>query len=63
MAAKREKPEDCALKYRRIMVLQGQCKSVQEAVRQFGVTVQTYLIDPINPTLAHQCRRGRLTAS
>ena len=42
MAGKREKPEDIALKLRQVEVLQGQGKSVQEAVRQIGVTVQTY---------------------
>ena len=41
MAGKREKPEDIALKLRQVEVLQGQGKSVQEAVRQVGVTVQT----------------------
>lgn len=39
---KREKPEDIVLKLRQVEVLQGQGKSVQEAVRQIGVTVQTY---------------------
>jgi len=34
MAGKRDKPEE--------IVLQVQRKSVQEAVRQIGVTVQTY---------------------
>jgi len=42
MAGKREKPEDVVLKLRQVEVLQGQGKSVQEAVRQIGVTVQTY---------------------
>ena len=42
MASKREKPEDIVLKLRQVEVLQGQGKSVQEAVRQIGVTVQTY---------------------
>jgi putative transposase len=42
MAGKREKPEDIVLKLRQVEVLQGQGKSVQEAVRQIGVTVQTY---------------------
>ena len=42
MAGKREKPEDIVLKVRQVEVLQGQGKSVQEAVRQIGVTVQTY---------------------
>ena len=30
------------MKLRQVEVLQGQSKSVQEAVRQIGVTVQTY---------------------
>ena len=42
MAGKREKPEDIVLKLRRVEVLLGQGKSVQEVVRQIGVTVQTY---------------------
>jgi putative transposase len=42
MAEKREKPEDIVLKLRQIEVLQGQGKSVSEAVRQIGVTIQTY---------------------
>jgi transposase-like protein len=42
MAGKREKPEEIVLKLRQVEVLQGQGKSVQEAVRQNGVTVQTY---------------------
>ena len=42
MAGKREKPEDIVLKLRQVGVLQGQGKSVQEAIRQIGVTVQTY---------------------
>ena len=42
MAGKREKPEDIVLKLRQVEVLQGQGMSVPEAVRQIGVTVQTY---------------------
>jgi putative transposase len=42
MAGKREKPEDIVWKLRQVKVLQGQGKSVQGAVRQIGVTVQTY---------------------
>ncbi len=42
MAGSREKPEDIVLKLRQVEVLQGQGKSVQEAMRQIGVTVQTY---------------------
>ena len=42
MAGKREKPEDIVLKLRQVEVLQGQGKSVSEAVRQIGVTVQIY---------------------
>jgi putative transposase len=41
VAGKRKKPEDIVLKLRQVEVLHGQCKSVQEAVRQIGVTVQT----------------------
>jgi putative transposase len=42
MAGKREKAEDIVLKLRQVDVLQGQGKSVSEAVRQIGVTQQTY---------------------
>jgi transposase-like protein len=42
MVGKREKPEDIVLKLRQVEVLQGQGGSVSEAVRQIGVTVQTY---------------------
>lgn len=42
MAGKREKPEDILLKLRQVEVLEGQGRSVSEAVRQIGVTVQTY---------------------
>jgi putative transposase len=42
MAGKREKPEDIVLKLRQVQVLKGQGKSVSEAVRQIGVTIQTY---------------------
>ena len=42
MAGKREKPEDIVLKLRQVEVLQGQGSSVSEAVRQIGVTIQTY---------------------
>jgi putative transposase len=41
VAGKREKPEEIALKLRQAEVLQGQGKSVQGAVHQIGVTVQT----------------------
>jgi putative transposase len=42
MEGKREKAEDIVLKLRQVEVLQGQGKSVSEAVRQIGVTQQTY---------------------
>ena len=42
MAGKREKAEAIVLKLRQVEVLQGQGKSVSEAVRQIGVTQQTY---------------------
>lgn len=41
MAGKREKPEGIVLKLREVEVLQGQGKSVSEAVRQIGMTSQT----------------------
>jgi transposase len=42
MAGKQEKPKDIVLRLRQVEVLHGQGKSVSEAVRQIGVTVQTY---------------------
>ena len=42
MAGKRERPEDIVMKLRQVEVLQGQGMSVAEAVRQVGVTQQTY---------------------
>ncbi len=42
MAGKREKPEDVVLKLRQVEVLQGQAMGIAEAVRQIGVSQQTY---------------------
>ena len=42
MGGKREKPKDIILKLRQVEVLQGQGKPLADAVRQIGVTVQTY---------------------
>ena len=42
MGGKREKPEDIVLKLRQVEVTQGQGKPLADAVRQIGVTVQTY---------------------
>ena len=42
MAGKRDKPEEIIVKLRQVEVLQGQGMSVADAVRQIGVTVQTY---------------------
>ena len=42
MAGKREKPEDIVLKLRQVEVLQGQGQSVGDAVRQVGITQQSY---------------------
>ncbi|SFD50078.1 Transposase [Sulfitobacter brevis] len=42
MAEQREKPKDIELKLRQVEVLQGQGKSVSEAVPQIGVTIHTY---------------------
>jgi transposase-like protein len=42
MAGKRDKPEDVVLKLRQVEVLQGQGIAVADAVRQIGVTQQTY---------------------
>ncbi len=42
MAGKREKPEEIVSKLRQAEVLQGQGMTVSEAVRQIGVTQQTY---------------------
>jgi transposase-like protein len=42
MAGKREKPEDIVAKLRQVEVLQGQGMTIADAVRQIGVTEQTY---------------------
>ena len=42
MAGRRDKPEEIVTKLRQIEVLQGQGKPIADAVRQIGVTVQTY---------------------
>jgi putative transposase len=42
MAGKRDKPEEIMLKFRQVEVLQGQGMTISEAVRQIGVTIQTY---------------------
>jgi len=42
MCGKLKKPEDIVLKPRQVEVLQGQGKPLADAVRQIGVTVQTY---------------------
>jgi transposase-like protein len=42
MAGKRDKPEEIITKLRQVEVLQGQGMSVADAVRQIGVTQQTF---------------------
>lgn len=42
MAGKREKPEDIVLKLRQVEVLHGQGAAVADAVRQVGITQQSY---------------------
>lgn len=42
MAGKRDKPEEIVLKLRQFEVLQGQGRSIADAVRQIGVTQNTY---------------------
>ena len=42
MAGKREKPEEIVSKLRQVEVLQGQGATIAEAVRQVGVTQQTF---------------------
>ena len=42
MSGKRDKPEEIVAKLRQVEVLQGQGMSVADAVRQIGVTEQTY---------------------
>ena len=42
MTVRREKAEHIVMKLRQVEVLQGQGKSVSDAVRHIGVTVQTY---------------------
>jgi ACT domain-containing protein len=42
MSGKRPKPEDIVSKLRQVEVLQGQGMSIADAVRQIGITQQTY---------------------
>ena len=42
MAGKRPKPEEIVSNLRQVEVLQGQGMSIADAVRQIGVTQQTY---------------------
>jgi len=42
MAGRRPKPEEIVSKLRQVEVLQGQGMSIADAVRQIGVTQQTY---------------------
>ena len=42
MTVRRENSDDIVMKLRQVEVLQGQGKSVSDAVRHIGVTVQTY---------------------
>ena len=42
MSGKRQKPEEIVSKLRQVEVLQGQGMSIADAVRQIGVTLQTY---------------------
>ena len=42
MAGKREKPEEIVSKLRQVEVLQGQGMTIAGAVRQIGVTQQTF---------------------
>ena len=42
MAGKRDKPEEIVSKLRQVEVLQGQGKTIADAVRQIGATEQTY---------------------
>ena len=42
MGSKRPKPEEIVSKLRQVEVLQGQGMSIADAVRQIGVTQQTY---------------------
>ena len=42
MAGKLEKPEEIVSKLRQVEVLQGQGMTISDAVRQIGVTQQTF---------------------
>ena len=42
MSGKREKPEEIVSKLRQVKVLQGQGMTIGDAVRQIGVTQQTF---------------------
>ena len=47
MAGKREKPEEIVSKLRQVEVLRGQGMTVAEAVRQIGVTQQTFYLSVV----------------
>lgn len=42
MAGKRDKPEEIVLKLREVEILQGQGRSIADAVRRIGVTQNAY---------------------
>ena len=42
MSGKREKPEEIVSKFRQVEVLEGQGMTIADAVRQIGVTQQTF---------------------
>ena len=42
MAGKQDKPEEIVSKLRQVEVLQGQGMTIADAVRQIGITQQTY---------------------
>ena len=44
IAGKREKPEEIVSKLRQVEVLQGQGMTIADAVRQIGVTQQTFYL-------------------
>lgn len=62
MAGKREKPEEIVSKLRQVEVLQGQGATIAEAVRQIGVTQQTFYrwrkLYELLPNSWTDCRRS-----
>ncbi len=58
MAIKRPKPEEIVVKLRQVEVLMGQGMARIDAIRQTGVTEQTYYRWKISASQRHRFERG-----